>query len=250
MMRRVTRDSDAAVLLVGRDRWAGRLASFRPAPLRAGAGDRSGESIVATGPVLVRYDEATKSPIPLDALYILDYKGGRLLATVPTYPPDRPRRRTIIDIVRRARPGRRLQARPGYRAPPAFPDDHRLARPLHGGLGAALRLRDDHAISWASTGSRSSRRSGKSSRPKFELVELRSYAKSGDAEPQPLSRLSARVMRGSRGRRAGRVPSRGSRHPRPPRPRPPPPAAACPAPARCAAAGRRRPRRPRTDPVP
>ena len=36
--------------------WA--LASFRPVPLQASAGDRSGESIVATGPVLVRFDEA------------------------------------------------------------------------------------------------------------------------------------------------------------------------------------------------
>jgi hypothetical protein len=61
------------------------LASVRPASIRAGAGDRSGDSIVATGPVLVRLDEGTKSPIALDALYFLDYKGGRLLATIPTY---------------------------------------------------------------------------------------------------------------------------------------------------------------------
>jgi len=26
-----------------------------------------------------------RAPSPLDALYFLDYKGGRLLATVPTY---------------------------------------------------------------------------------------------------------------------------------------------------------------------
>ena len=40
---------------------------------------------MATGPVLVRYDEATKAPIPLDALYILDYKSGRLRASLPTF---------------------------------------------------------------------------------------------------------------------------------------------------------------------
>src|SRR5262249_18723747 len=57
------------------------LASFRPVPARAGAGDRSGESILATGPVLVRFDEGAKAAIPLDALYFLDYKGGRLMAT-------------------------------------------------------------------------------------------------------------------------------------------------------------------------
>src|SRR5580704_6201082 len=61
------------------------LASFRPVPLQASAGDRAGESIVATGPVLVRYDEAAKGPVALDALYYLDYKGGRLLATVPSF---------------------------------------------------------------------------------------------------------------------------------------------------------------------
>ena len=55
------------------------------APLHAGGGDRLGETVVTTGPVLVRYDEATKAPIPLEALYILDYRRGRLLATVPTY---------------------------------------------------------------------------------------------------------------------------------------------------------------------
>ena len=61
------------------------LASLRQAPARAGAGDRSGESVLATGPVLVRYDEGAKAPIPLDALYFLDYKGGRLMATVPAF---------------------------------------------------------------------------------------------------------------------------------------------------------------------
>ncbi len=61
------------------------LGSLRPAPIRASAGDRYKESVVATGPVMVRFDEGTKSAIPTDALYFLDYKGGRLLATIPTY---------------------------------------------------------------------------------------------------------------------------------------------------------------------
>ncbi len=61
------------------------LASLRPAPMRASAGDRSGDSVVATGPVMVRFDEGTKSAIPTDALYFLDYKGGRLMATIPSY---------------------------------------------------------------------------------------------------------------------------------------------------------------------
>jgi hypothetical protein len=61
------------------------LAGFRARPAWATAGDRAGECITATGPVLMQYDESTKSPIPLEAVYFLDYKGGRLLATVPSY---------------------------------------------------------------------------------------------------------------------------------------------------------------------
>ena len=60
------------------------LASIRPAQLLAGGGDRSGDSIVTTGPVLIRYDEGSKVQIPLEAIYLLDYKGGRLLGTVPS----------------------------------------------------------------------------------------------------------------------------------------------------------------------
>jgi hypothetical protein len=60
------------------------LASIRPAPMIAGGGDRSGESIVATGPVLIRYDEGSKVQIPLEALYILDYKAGKLVGTIPS----------------------------------------------------------------------------------------------------------------------------------------------------------------------
>lgn len=61
---------------------------LHPTPMQGSSGDRAGECIVATGPVLQQYDETTKSPIPLDALYFLDYKGGHLLATVPTYRAD------------------------------------------------------------------------------------------------------------------------------------------------------------------
>ena len=60
------------------------LANIRPAQLLAGGGDRSGDSIVTTGPVLIRYDEGSKVQIPLEAIYLLDYKGGRLLGTVPS----------------------------------------------------------------------------------------------------------------------------------------------------------------------
>ncbi len=54
-------------------------------PMHAGGGDRSGESIVTTGPIAVRYEEGNKVQIPEDALYYLDYKAGKLKATIPTY---------------------------------------------------------------------------------------------------------------------------------------------------------------------
>lgn len=58
----------------------------RPVPVaRAHGGDRWGDSIVTTGPVLLRYDEGAKVQIPLEAVYYLDYKAGRLLATVPSF---------------------------------------------------------------------------------------------------------------------------------------------------------------------
>ena len=59
------------------------LATLLPASITASGGDHSGESIVTTGPILIRYDEGNKVQIPLEALYILDYKAGRILGTVP-----------------------------------------------------------------------------------------------------------------------------------------------------------------------
>ena len=74
------------VLALGAGVVLGWIASVsRTTPLRASAGDRAGECIVATGPVLMQYDDSTKTPIALEALYFLDYKGGRLLAALPTY---------------------------------------------------------------------------------------------------------------------------------------------------------------------
>jgi hypothetical protein len=79
-----SRISRASLLLVGLI--AGPfLALVRPAIVFADGVDRAGETIMATGPLLVRFDEATKAPIPLEALYILDYKNGRLRASVPTF---------------------------------------------------------------------------------------------------------------------------------------------------------------------
>jgi hypothetical protein len=61
------------------------VSGTRSPRLIAGGGDRSGDSIVATGPVTIGYDEGLKVQIPHEAVYLLDYKGGRLLATIPSY---------------------------------------------------------------------------------------------------------------------------------------------------------------------
>ncbi len=55
------------------------------AVLRAHGGDRAGESILTTGPVLVRYDEGRKVQTAQDAVYYLDYTGARLYASVPSF---------------------------------------------------------------------------------------------------------------------------------------------------------------------
>jgi hypothetical protein len=63
------------------------LATFsKPLP-RAYAlgGDRWGDTMVASGPVGIRYDERLRSPLKQDAIYYLDYRGGRLLGTIPSY---------------------------------------------------------------------------------------------------------------------------------------------------------------------
>ena len=61
--------------------WA--LAESRPPALRASGGDHAGETILACGPVATPYDSKLRAQVEQDALYYLDYKGGRLLATVP-----------------------------------------------------------------------------------------------------------------------------------------------------------------------
>lgn len=57
----------------------------RAPQLIAAGGDRSGDSIVATGPVTIGYDEGLKVQIPHEAVYLLDYRGGKLLASIPTF---------------------------------------------------------------------------------------------------------------------------------------------------------------------
>ena len=56
----------------------------RPSIVLAAGGDRAGESILASGPVDVSYHEGLKIQIAQDAIYFLDWKAGKLYATVPS----------------------------------------------------------------------------------------------------------------------------------------------------------------------
>jgi hypothetical protein len=59
------------------------LANHRPPAVRAVGGDRYGEYSLATGPIATQYNAATKIQATQDALYFLDWRAGRLRATIP-----------------------------------------------------------------------------------------------------------------------------------------------------------------------
>lgn len=61
------------------------LSGARPLPLRAGGGDRFDESILTAGPTTIQYNEGSKVQVAQDGLYYLDYRTGKLIATVPTF---------------------------------------------------------------------------------------------------------------------------------------------------------------------
>jgi hypothetical protein len=159
------------------------VASFRPAPARAGAGDRSGECIVTTGPVLVRFDEGAKAPIPLDALYFLDYKGGRLLATVPAFRQTGATPHLVDTIIERDLAADfKLDLDTGPR--PRF-------LMTTGSLGtfssgwAPLYVFETTTNQLAIYRMQISQTIGTTSRSQFDLLQLRSYAKPGSGDLHP-----------------------------------------------------------------
>jgi hypothetical protein len=159
------------------------LAGFRSIRLYAGAGDRSGESIVASGPVLVRFDEGAKAPIPLDALYFLDYKGGRLLATVPTYRQTGVTTHLINTFVERDLAADfKLDLDVGPR--PRFLMTTGSIGTFSAGW-APLYVFETTTNQVAVYRVQVPQTIGPVSRPQFDLVELRSYARSAEPEPRP-----------------------------------------------------------------
>jgi len=159
--------------------WA--FSSLRPTPLRAGAGDRSGESIVATGPVIVRYDEGAKAPIPLEAIYLLDYKAGRLLATVPSYQQSASSTHIVDTFIERDLAADfKLDLDTGQS--PHFLMTTGSLGPYTAGW-APLYVFETNSHQLGVFRIQLQQSTAKSSRPRFELVELRSYAKAGGSEP-------------------------------------------------------------------
>jgi hypothetical protein len=161
--------------------WA--LAGIRPSLLHASAGDRSGEAIVASGPVLVRYDEAAKGPLALDALYFLDYKGGRLLATVPTYQQSNSSTRVMEAFCERDLVSDfKLDIDTGPR--PHFLMTTGSLGPYNSGWAPLY-------VFETTTGQVGVYRMqvqltiGTKSRPSFDMIELRSYAKTGARDIRP-----------------------------------------------------------------
>jgi hypothetical protein len=161
--------------------WA--LASFRPTPLHAGAGDRSGEAIVASGPVLVRYDETAKGPLALDALYFLDYKAGRLIATVPTYQQTNSSMHVLDTFTERDLVSDfKLDLDTGPR--PRFLMTTGSLGPYTSGW-APLYVFETTTNQVGVYRMQVQLTIGKASKPTFDMIELRSYGKTGAPEPRP-----------------------------------------------------------------
>ena len=168
----------ASLLLLGAI--AGPFLSIAPpATVLADGVDRAGEMIMATGPLSVRYDEATKAPIPLEALYILDYKNGRLRASLPTHRQST-HSTTIIEsfVERDLASDFQIDLDRG-------PRPHFLM--MTGSLGpytsgwAPLYVIETTSSQIAVYGFGAPGSTGKSGRPKFELLQLKSYDSSSAA---------------------------------------------------------------------
>jgi hypothetical protein len=151
------------------------LASFpRPTPtIRAEGGDRWGDTIVATGPVMIRYDERLKTALKQDALYYLDYRGGRLIGTIPSFHQSAGGARLIDTFAERDLVADfKLDAEAG-------PRPHFLMTTCELGaysLGWAPLMVFETTSNQVATYRLQQQTVGTSTKPVFELVEVRSVA--------------------------------------------------------------------------
>ena len=140
--------------------------------------------MLATGPVMMGFDNLSKAQIPVDAVYFLDHRGGRLLATVPSYRFIGGKSQIIDGFAERDLVADfKLEADAGVE--PRF-------LMTTGALG-------EYSSGWAplyvfetTTGQVGIYRvqvgtsgGGKGYKPRFELVERISYPKAGSTEPNP-----------------------------------------------------------------
>jgi hypothetical protein len=158
------------------------LGGDRTPTLIAGGGDRSGDSIVTTGPVTIGYDEGMKVQIPQEAVYLLDYRGGRLVATIPSFRQGSGAPSLINTFAERDLVADfKLDLETG-------PKPHFLM--TTGGLGAYSKGNAPLYVIETATDQLAvyqlqSYSIGRDSRPKFELIEVRSYARSeGAGQPK------------------------------------------------------------------
>ena len=210
--------------------WAGRLASFRPAPFMPAPATARAKSIVATGPVIVRYDEAAKGSDPARCRLPSRLQGRTAAGDGSHLPANDPA--THIDrTVHRTRPGRRLQARPGHRARPRFLMTTGSLGPYNAGWAPLYVFETTTSQLGVYRMQIQQTTIGMPSRPRFELVELRSYARDrrshdiGRDDEDRRRRLAAATAAHGPGRpcRAPPGAAAGTRvRRRPPRPSPPP----------------------------
>lgn len=149
------------------------LASMRPAAVHADRSVPGGEDQLASGPVMIQHDRGNDIQVEHDAVYYLDYKGGRLMASVPSLTKTGSNSRMLETFVERD-----LVA--DFHLTPGTPDPHFLM--TTGTLGALNGA-------WAplyvfETSSKqvavyrlTPQQVGTVPMPKFELLELKSLAK-------------------------------------------------------------------------
>ncbi len=171
---------------------AGASLLVQPVAACAGdGGDRAGETAIVTGPVRVQYDAATKAPIPLDALYILDYNSGRLLASLPTYRQST-QGTTIIESFVERDLAADFKIRPGSRV-----HFHMTT----GSLGqytagwAALYVIETTTNQIGVYRLQSQGEPGSRGRPAFELLQMQAYAEPSAADIEDDNRGAAALSR-------------------------------------------------------
>ena len=169
--------SHALTLVVGLSAGWG-LSAVRPPALRASGGDHSGETIVAAGPVATLYQSKQRVQVTHDALFYLDYKGGRLLATVPSLRQTAAGTRVLEEFAERD-----LVA--DFRIGPGVVPHFLMTA---GGLGASGDGWAPLFVFETATGQVAAYRVqaqmvGPSSRPRFDLMEIRTLARSPGPAP-------------------------------------------------------------------